>query len=102
VLCPENKCSGHGTCYDNVCECERGWAGKDCEGDICPKDCSGHGVCVDKKNPLMLGTKFRQGCYCHKGWSGKACDKWTGCGLKYCSAEPANGMCDAHGTCKCK
>jgi hypothetical protein len=59
----DNKCSSHGSCSNNLCSCEMGWSGFDCEvSESCPKSCSGQGTC-------SAGT-----CSCNATYYGIGCE----------------------------
>ena len=71
-----STCSGHGTCdatSGGVCECDPGWAGRDCSERAAPPPaspcdgrlCNGRGVCVGAGE-----------CACQLGWSGVNCTRY--------------------------
>ncbi|KAJ6252839.1 teneurin and n-acetylglucosamine-1-phosphodiester alpha-n-acetylglucosaminidase [Anaeramoeba flamelloides] len=67
IVCPYNKCNGHGECNTTTakCNCEEGWTGENCTEVECPgNNCSGHGLCN-----LKTGD-----CDCEEGWSGDRCE----------------------------
>ena len=56
--------SFQGTCRaPNVCECEVGWQGDQCNWPVCLPGCA-NGFCDD---PFQ--------CTCEEGWTGMFCDK---------------------------
>jgi len=86
TLC-HKTCSFHGNCINDVCECDDGWYGPNCDrkGD-CIKDCNGRGECLadNQGNPI---------CKCKAPWGGEDCSEClTDCG--------GHGVCTATG-CKC-
>ncbi|KYQ90411.1 hypothetical protein DLAC_09030 [Tieghemostelium lacteum] len=66
--CMNPRCSGHGTCQDQICQCDNGWIGVDCSVNAdykCLNNCSGHGTCV-----AMM-------CNCVSGYMGPSCETET-------------------------
>ena len=62
------ECSGHGSCMDEICECDEGWWGEKCSTRGCPgvgTSCSYHGTC----------NSALQECTCTPGWTGKDCNE---------------------------
>ncbi|XP_065194626.1 zinc metalloproteinase-disintegrin-like atrolysin-A [Sycon ciliatum] len=111
--CPQANglgCSGNGVCtHKNVCRCEIGWQGTNCNrqagtldaglsgGWRCPQanglGCSGNGVCTHKNV-----------CRCEIGWQGTNCNRQAGtldAGLSGGWRCPqANGLgCSGNGVC---
>jgi hypothetical protein len=103
---PVNICGGHGTCdiANNVCMCDDGWGGAECEHYTCPKEypfyaepvsrtkartekveCSGQGLC-DRKRGL---------CRCRAGFTGPSCNIFD------CPRDAATGEeCSGQGYCE--
>lgn len=99
---PSHICGGHGTCDTaaNLCRCDPGWGGAECEHYTCPKDypffsepvsatkarqekeeCSGQGYC-DRGAGL---------CRCRSGFVGPACQVFD-CPRDAVSGEECNGQ----------
>jgi subtilisin family serine protease len=106
-LCPTQQhdggarnvaCSGHGTCRDGLCECQRGYTHVDCSACDAELVCSGNGVC----NPSTLKcscaahidtAKAANCATCAIGWFGPHCTFDCQC---------VHGACDrAGGLCRC-
>lgn len=79
-------CYNNGTCVaPNVCECARGWTGRDCSVPVCSQTCMHHGNCT---GPDV--------CTCERGWDG------FDCSIPVCAQECYhNGECVAPDTCRC-
>ena len=89
-------------CGTATCHCKAGFAGSNCEIDLCAAArCGIHGTCSAR----YLGTSSTlpvtsKACICDEGWSGPLCDK-NPCQGRTCSG---NGKCIAHdntAVCEC-
>ena len=96
AVCDNMTCSGHGTCMNGECICDRLYSGEICQNkgiayasnipyfrkllmntcvydcaDECvdESDCNGHGSCVDVQS---TSYPIKQ-CYCNSGWFGQNC-----------------------------
>ena len=56
------ECSNQGSCVEDICQCNVGYKGDQCEREGCTLDCSGRGDCVNKL------------CICSTGWIGDGCE----------------------------
>ena len=81
-------CSGHGTCHDGFCKCDKHYFDNGMAkcSLTCPESpdgekCSGHGVCK------LFGST--PGCLCEPGWRGEVCD--IPCPGLTDSGKPCNG-----------
>jgi hypothetical protein len=72
--------SGAGSGDDAVCQCKKGWSGRDCATRYCAHNCHGRGTCG--KDGV---------CACQAGWGGEFCSIPTDCSGhgKYVVTEPA-------------
>ena len=84
----QDNCPTNSTCIDNVCVCNDGYSGVNCETfDLCIDTvCPENAVCVN-------GV-----CVCEAGFSGIDCDQTDPCILMIC---PENAICD-NGNCVCE
>jgi hypothetical protein len=93
-------------CGTGTCQCKPGFAGVNCEADLCAAArCGEHGTCSAK----YLGTSSRlpvtsdKACICDDGWSGPLCDRNpcqeegnTCSGNGRCFAIGSNAVCECH------
>lgn len=94
VECHDSQCSGHGTCLDGSCMCEKHYAGVDCttfiaedvHDECADPSCSGHGRCD-------VGL-----CRCEAGWTGGSCETQARC-PQDCNSP--SGRC-IDGFCRCE
>ncbi len=102
-LCTDpTVCSGHGYCdWQNVCVCEDGWAGDDCEQIQPDPPHTCFGILHYELTACNGGDCYAQdSCTCPPGWEGQDCLTETpdcagigGCG--------ANGTCVGKDKCEC-
>lgn len=87
-----NVCSGHGTCENGDCECDKNWFDSDKSkcALTCPSSgtgalCNGHGTCQ------LMGGK--PSCKCSNGYRGTNCD------VKCPDIDLTGTICNNHGVC---
>ena len=69
-----NNCTGHGSCQEGTCYCDRGYGGPDCNTWGCENRCMGHGVCYDPRYNASVSVAT---CGCEAGWTGEDCSTRT-------------------------
>jgi hypothetical protein len=98
-----NICSGNGNCIDNLCICNFGYFGKNCEfktcfgilskeNEISNKGCSSNGKCIGHNK-----------CDCSFGYSGFNCSEYTCNNIPYYLDLGCNqlGRCIKYNNCSC-
>jgi hypothetical protein len=91
-------CSGHGYCHDwDVCYCERGWEGPECETENPVDEC--HGVLFDDPDVCYGHGECEEGvCTCESPWVGAFCQIYLlSCckskrSIRYCLSDPGVGV----------
>jgi hypothetical protein len=61
-----SECEEHGNCLDNVCICEPGWHGDDCQFRGCENNCNSNGACQS------INDQYR--CFCNNTHFGPNCE----------------------------
>lgn len=91
-----HDCGVNGKCVGDSCVCTTGWAGPECNVNVCPKNCSNHGTCAVVQPDFTKGADQRtdRRCVCEGGWKGPACDILDECG------KASGSVCSGHGACK--
>ena len=87
-----NACSGHGSCKDGFCECDKNYfddgmarCAKTCPPSSNGLICSGRGACK------LFGNT--PGCLCESGWRGDTCE------IACPGIEDTGKACNGHGNC---
>lgn len=91
-------------CGSKKCQCKAGFAGEDCQIDLCATaDCGEHGACAARYLGGDIPTTEHK-CICEGSWQGEKCDK-NPCeelGLDCSSKGTCVALSETQATCECQ